>query len=102
MAGAALPLVAASFALLSGLSTEVSPSGSWSWDDTLKAVLVVAAIGVIAGSALFAMFGSWGPERSGWFKLFVVLGIAGAYLASAAASFVLAFVVSFTRDPPEC
>jgi hypothetical protein len=100
--GAALPLLAAGFALISGLSTEVTPSGSWGFNDTVEAVLAVVGIGALAGVCLVALFRAWGSERSGWFKFFLFLGIACVYLASAVASLVLAFMVSFTRDPPEC
>jgi hypothetical protein len=97
-----LPLLAASLALIAGLSTEVTPRGSWGSNEMLLSLIAVGAIAAIAGAPLLAMFQAWRPERSTAFKLFLFLGISAAYLVAAAASLALSIVVSFTRDPPEC
>ncbi|NNE96262.1 MAG: hypothetical protein HKN24_09565 [Acidimicrobiales bacterium] len=100
--GASVPLVAAVLALLSGLSVEVDINGSWGGNETLLSLLAVIGIAIVFGAPLLFMFRSWGPERSAGVKFFLVLGIAGAYLAAGVASFVLWISVAFTRDPPEC
>lgn len=100
--GAGLPLLAAGLALLTGLSTEVTPGGSWGWDQTALAVLAAVGVGVVAGFLLFTMFRAWRRDKPVWFRLFLLLGIATIYLLSAAASFILSVTISITRDPPEC